>query len=331
MRIHIQNHPSQPAVFTVTEAHWAEALARAGVAPGRHRVSFGAGRPAEDFPPAAAEVEILIAGPGAIKQMLPMLQPAAAPALRLIFSVAAGVDMLPPEQMPPVPYANNRGAHAEKAGEFAAMALLMLANGMPGCIADQHQRIWGQRFTRGLRGRRLTVLGLGSMGQAAAEQAQHFGMRVTGLRTRPAPHPACERVLHTDALESVLPESEFLLIATPLTPATLRILDRRRIALLPPGAFVINIGRGPLIDQPALCDALDAGQLGGAVLDVFDPEPVPAEDRVWTTRNMVMTPHVSVDDAESYIPRSLDIFFANLAALERGAPLVTPVDFSRGY
>ena len=329
MRIHIQNHPKQPAIFNITPGQWVEALARAGQADAGHRVSFA--ETDAGFDAAAPEIEILIAGPGTVKHLLPKLQPKAAPALRLIFSVAAGVDMLPADAMPPVPYVNNRGAHAEKAGEFIAMALLMLANGMPGCIADQHNRVWGQRFTRGLRGRSLTILGLGSMGQAGAEQAKHFGMRVTGLRTRPEPHPACERVLGTDQLDTVLPETEFLLIATPLTPATHRILDRRRIALLPEGAAVINIGRGPLVEQEALCDALDAGHLSGAVLDVFDPEPVPAEDRVWTTRNMVMTPHVSVDDAESYIPRSLDIFFANLAAFERGAPLVTPVDFSKGY
>jgi glyoxylate/hydroxypyruvate reductase A len=249
----------------------------------------------------------------------------------MIFSVAAGVDTLPADQMPPVPYVNNRGAHAEKAGEFVAMALLMLANGMPDCIADQRNRVWGQRFTRGLRGRTLTVLGLGAMGGAAAEQAKHFGMVVTGLRTRPAPHSGCDRVLPTDQLDAVLPETEFLVISTPLTSATRKILDARRIALLPRGAAVVNIGRGPLVDQAALCEALDQGHLSGAVLDVFDPEPVPADDRLWTTKNMVMTPHVSVDDAVSYVPRSLDIFFANLAALERGAPLLTPVDFSRGY
>ncbi len=156
-------------------------------------------------------------------------------------------------------------------------------------------------------------------------------MRVTGIRSSPAPHPACERVLHTDALDEVLPESEFLLLSLPLTAATRRILDRRRIGLLPQGAGVVNIGRGPLIDQEALCDALDSGHIGGAVLDVFDPEPVPPGDRIWTTRHVVMTPHVSVDDAVAYIPRSLDIFFANFAAFRAGRPLLTPVDFSRGY
>jgi phosphoglycerate dehydrogenase-like enzyme len=156
-------------------------------------------------------------------------------------------------------------------------------------------------------------------------------MRVTGIRSTPRPYPACERVLGMDALDGVLPETEFLLLSCPLTAATRKILDRRRIGLLPPGAGVINIGRGPLIEQDALCDALDAGDLAGAILDVFDPEPVPSDDRIWTTRNTVMTPHVSVDDAVSYIPRSLDIFFANLAAFERGEPLVTPVDLARGY
>lgn len=329
MRIHIQNHPKQPAVFNITPHQWVEALGRAGQANAGHRVSFA--ETDAEFDAVAPDIEILVSGVGAIKRLLPKLQPDRAPALRMIFSVAAGVDTLPAAQMPPVPYVNNRGAHAEKAGEFTAMALLMLANGMPGCIADQHNRVWGQRFTRGLRGRSVTILGLGSMGQAGAEQAKHFGMRVTGLRTRPEPHPACERVLGTDQLDAVLPETEFLVIATPLTPATHHILDRRRIALLPEGAAVINIGRGPLVEQEALCDALDSGHLSGAVLDVFDPEPVPEDDRVWTTRNMVMTPHVSVDDAESYIPRSLDIFFANLAAFERGAPLLTPVDFTKGY
>jgi phosphoglycerate dehydrogenase-like enzyme len=328
MRIHIQNHPRQPAVFLVTPEHWAEAAARAGAVGQGHRVSFGAS--AVEFAAVAAEVEVLIAGPAALRHMLPALQPDHAPALRLIFSTAAGVDGLAAAEVP-VPLANNRGAHAEKAAEFVTMALLMLANGMPDCIEDQKNRHWGQRFTRGLRGRRLTVLGLGAMGGAAAVQAAHFGMRVTGIRSTPQPHPACERVVGIEALDEVLPETEFLLLSCPLTPATRKILDRRRIGLLPRGAGVVNIGRGPLIEQDALCDALDAGALAGAILDVFDPEPVPSDDRIWTTRNTVMTPHVSVDDEVTYIPRSLDIFFANLAAFERGEPLVTPVDLSRGY
>ncbi|MCB8879165.1 D-2-hydroxyacid dehydrogenase [Acidisoma cellulosilytica] len=329
MRIHIQNNPKQPAVFNVSPEQWGEALARAGKAEAGYFVSFGESD--GEFTAVGPDIDILISGPGTIKHLLPDLQPDRAPKLKMIFSVAAGIDAIPADRVPPVPYVNNRGAHAEKAGEFVAMALLMLAGGMPECIADQQNKVWGQRFTQGLRGRRATILGLGAMGGASAEQAKHFGMHVTGLRTRPAPHPACDRVLPTDDLDAVLAETDFLIISAPLTPATRKILNKDRIALMPKGAYVINIGRGPLIDQDALCDALDDGFLAGAVLDVFDPEPVPADDRVWTTRNMIMTPHVSVDDAISYVPRSLDIFFANLAALETGKPLLTPVDFSRGY
>jgi glyoxylate/hydroxypyruvate reductase A len=262
MRIHIQNHPHQPAVFLVTPEQWADAAARAGASGQGHVVSFGASE--AEFAAVAAEVEALITGPAALKHMLPALQPDRAPALRLIFSTSAGVDGLAGAEMPPVPFANNRGAHAEKAGEFVIMALLMLANGMPACIEDQKNRHWGQRFTRGLRGQRLTVLGLGAMGGAAAEQAAHFGMRVTGIRSTPRPHPACERVLGMEALDAVLPETDFLLLSCPLTPATRIILDRRRIGLLPRSAGVINIGRGPLIEQDALCDALDSGELAGA-------------------------------------------------------------------
>ncbi len=329
MHIHIQNHPKQAAVFNVSTAQWAEALARAGQTQAGHHVTFG--ETDAEFAAQVRTADILLANSRTFALLMDDMQPDRAPNLKLIFALSAGVDVIPADKMPPVPYANNRGAHAEKAGEFVAMALLMLANGMPDCIADQHNHVWKQRFTRGLRGRRATILGLGSMGGESAVHAKHFGMHVTGLRMKPEPHPACDQVLSTDALDRVLPETEFLVIATPLTPATHHILNRARIALLPKGAAVINIGRGPLIEQDALCDALDEGHLSGAVLDVFDPEPVPADHRVWTTRNMVMTPHVSVDDAVSYVPRSLDIFFANLAAIERGERLVTPVDFSRGY
>jgi len=109
------------------------------------------------------------------------------------------------------------------------------------------------------------------------------------------------------------------------------MLDRRRIALLRPGAGVVNMGRGALIDQDALCDALDTGHLGGAVLDVFTPEPVPTGHRLWTTSNLIMTPHVSADDPATYNPRSLDIFLDNLRALRNGQAMPNRFNLDRGY
>ena len=252
MRIHIQNHPRQPAVFLVTPEQWADAAARAGAVGQGHQVSFGASE--AEWAAVAAEVEVLIGGPAAFKHMVPDLRPDRAPALRLIFSTSAGVDGLSAAAMPPVPFANNRGAHAEKAGEFVIMALLMLANGMPDFIEDQKNRNWGQRFTRGLRGRRLTVLGLGAMGGAAAEQAAHFGMRVTGIRSTPQPHPACERVLGIAALDEVLPETEFLLLSCPLTDATGRssIGGGSACSRAAPGSSISVAGRSSIRMRSAM-------------------------------------------------------------------------------
>lgn len=324
MRIHVQNLQNN-LHFEITPDQWDAAMERAGER--GHEVSFTADLDAGRG--ALAGAEALVGPKGAVRALFP----AAAPRLRLIFCTNAGLDGLEPFDWLPSDAAllNNRGAHAARAGEYAIMALLMLAAHVPAFIADQRAERWEQHHAPVLAGRRLLVLGLGSLGGAAAGRAAQFGVRVTGLRANPRPHPACERVLGVDALDAALPEAEFLLLATPLTEATRGLLDRRRIGLLPPGAGVINIGRGALLDQDALCDALDEGRLGGAVLDVFTPEPVPRGHRLWTTRNLVMTPHVSADDPRTYNPLSLDLFRANVRAWREGKALPNRFDTGRGY
>ena len=324
MRIHIQNPPDDPA-FTITPALWAEAAARAGGS--GHALSFGT--TAAAFAAAIGQTEALVGD----KDILRPLLPAVAPHLRLVFVTNAGLDNLAPfDWLPPgAALCNNRGTHAEKSGEFGLMAVLMLANRVPEMVTHQRAGAWHKLWGATLAGRRLTIVGLGALGSAIAAQAARFGMHLTGVRATAAPHPACARVVRTDALDAVLPHTEFLVLACPLTPATLGLLDRRRIALLPPGAGVVNIGRGRLLDQDALCDALDAGHLSGAVLDVFEPEPVPPGHRLWTTRNLIVSPHTAADDPATYLPRSLKILFANLRALEAGAPLPTRFDPARGY
>jgi len=108
-------------------------------------------------------------------------------------------------------------------------------------------------------------------------------------------------------------------------------MDRRRLGLLPPGAGLMNIGRGGLLDQDALCDLLDSGHLSGAVLDVFTPEPLPDGHRLWTTPNVIISPHTSVDEPATYNALSLDLFFENLRALRDGRPMPNVYDTTRGY
>ena len=327
MRIHIQNLPGMIG-DTLTIAQFEAAAAQAGLPEGHHSVTVG--YTLDDFAAAIPTAEALVTSTNSTRKLFP----ADAPQLKIMFCTSAGLDPVPFAELPPgLLVLNNRGVHGPKAGEFGIMALLMLCNQMPGMIADQHAQLWNRdkRHSAVIAGRRVTVIGLGSLGGAVAEQAARFGMKVTGVRARPAPHPACERVVATEELDSVLPESEFLFLACPLTAATRNILDRRRIGLLPLGAGVVNIGRGPLIEQDALCDALESGHLAGAVLDVMVPEPVPPGHRLWTTPNLVMTPHVSSDDPLTYNARSFDVFIANLQAYEAGLPMPNSFDPVRGY
>ena len=108
-------------------------------------------------------------------------------------------------------------------------------------------------------------------------------------------------------------------------------MDRRRLGLLPPGAGLVNIGRGELTDQEAVCDLLDSGHLAGAVLDVFVPEPIPPGHRLWTTKNLIISPHTSADDPATYNAISLDLFLDNMLAFQRGFTLPNQFDTERGY
>ena len=319
MRIHVQNTANDQA-FAITPSMWAAADGQGDVSFGETEAEFLAG---------LAEAEVLLTATNALKAYYPC----PSPKLKMIFCASAGLDRLAPFDWLPdgVALLNNRGVHGARAGEYAAMALLMLAGKMPQMIAAQHAGRWEKHYASVLAGRHLTVVGTGDLGSSGARLARMFGMRTTGVRTRAVAHLDFDAVVAVDAIDSVLPQTDFLLLAAPLTPETNGMIDRRRLELLPVGAGVINIGRGALLEQDALCDLLDAGHLGGAVLDVFVPEPIPTGHRLWTTRNLVITPHVAADDPATYARHSLQIFLRNLAAFERGEPLPNRFDTARGY
>ncbi|MGH7188805.1 MAG: NAD(P)-dependent oxidoreductase [Acetobacteraceae bacterium] len=326
MRIHIQNEADNP-LFAMTAGAWQEAAGRAGENASVHELSIG--ETARDLAASLPHAEALITAPGPLAAALP----AAAPELRLIFCTTAGVDALAPfDRLPPrAALVCNRGIHGEKAGEYAIMAILMLATRLPALIAAQERGIWRPRYTPTLAGRRLVVLGLGTLGGAAAARARAFGMAVLGVSLSGRPHPACHSTLPVAALDTALAEAEFLLLACPLTALTRGMIDHRRLALLPAGAGVINIGRGAVLVEEALAAMLRAGHLGGAVLDVFGAEPLPPDHYLWQTPNLMVTPHVSADDPTTYNARTLDRFFAAIEQLRRGATPLNLVDRARGY
>jgi len=255
------------------------------------------------------------------------------PALRWIHIIGAGIEpLLPLDWLPQgVVLTNNSGVHWAKARESGMMALLALNSALPQLVSQQRRAQWKPIFTGCTAGRSVLVIGLGDMGGAVAEGAKRLGMNVTGVRLNPAPHPHADRVIGLADLDAALGLADFVVIATPLTPATHHLLDGRRLALMKPGAGLFNIGRGGCLDHDALAAALAGGHISGAVLDVFDPEPLPATSPLWSMDNVIITPHVSADDAERYLPLTFDLVFANAARLQRGEALLNVVDPVRGY
>jgi len=324
MRVHVQTFADDPE-FAITPAQWHDAAAGAGEPP--DDVSFGV-TPA-DWDAARATADILVSHTAVLRRLGTL----DAPRLRAVFVNATGVDGLAPfGWLPPgAMLLNNRGTHGQKAGEYIAMAVLMLAARLPALLAAQRAGQWRPVFSAPLAGRSATIVGTGDLGSAGARALRALGVAATGVRTVAAPHPDFADVVAVADLDAVLARTDFLVLACPLTAATKNLLDRRRLALLPAGAGVVNLGRGALLDGDALCDALDSGKVSGAVLDVFDPEPLPPGHRMWRTENLVITPHVSCDDPGSYNARSLRILFANLRALREGRPPPNRVDPDRGY
>lgn len=315
---------AEPDAFTITPAQWHAAWARAGQPP--CTVAFAT--PGPELAAAVARADTLVTGSAILARIL--AQPADLPMPRLdtVFLTAAGVDRLAGCPWPPgVRLLNNRGVHGAKLRDYMLWALLALHLRAPALAAAQAARRWQPVFTPAIAGRRLTVVGTGDLGGAAASAGHALGMAVTGISRQGRPHPHCARVLATASLDAVLPQTDILVLACPLTTATRRLLDARRLALLPAGAHLINVGRGALLDQAALLAALAAGRLGGAVLDVTDPEPPPADDALWTAPNLILTPHVSADDPAIYNDASLDLFFATI---DHPSP-PNLVDLAQGY
>jgi phosphoglycerate dehydrogenase-like enzyme len=134
-----------------------------------------------------------------------------------------------------------------------------------------------------------------------------------------------------DALDGLLPQADLVALAVPLTQESRNLLDRRRLGLMKPGAGLYNVGRAGLIDHVALAECLASGAIGGAVLDVFDPEPLPADSPLWDVHSLVVMPHVTSDDLDAYLPATYDLVFANALRLAEGETLVNCVEPERGY
>jgi len=253
--------------------------------------------------------------------------------LRWVHLTGAGVEHLAPfDWIPPgVIVTNNRGVHASKVEEFGIMAALMLATRMPQLFHAQREHRWEQIFSKSVVGQTVGIVGVGNMGGAVATGCKKLGMHTLGIRRSGGTHSAIDAMLPLQDLNRLLGESDIVFLSTPLTSETKGLMGTQQFAAMKRGAGIVNIARGGVIDAPSLMAALKAGHLSGAILDVFDLEPLPSGSPLWDMPNVVITPHCSSDDAEHYVPMTLQRVFTNVRNLVTGQPLFGVVDPLTGY
>jgi D-2-hydroxyacid dehydrogenase (NADP+) len=259
---------------------------------------------------------------------------ARAPKLKWIQLTSAGVDrFLNPELVNSnVVLTNVSGIHSTPIGEFVMEMMLMFVKKAPECFEMKQKHEW-QRFTPAvLRGKTVGIIGLGSIGQEVARLAKAFGMKV--IATRRTAKTGGARNVDTLYLSAQLPkllgESDFVVLSLPLTKETTKLIGSTELHMIKPTAYLINIGRGPIIDEPALVQALEEKLIAGAGLDVFATEPLPKDSRIWELPNVIYSPHVS-GGMEDYMERVTEVFCRNLRRYLEGKRFLNTVNKKSGY
>jgi phosphoglycerate dehydrogenase-like enzyme len=265
--------------------------------------------------------------------------PDLAPNVRWIQATSAGIGHFVKRtrydtRMPGTVFTTASGVHAEPLAEFCVMAMLMFNKGLLRMVHDQERKHWERYAGTDLVGRTMVVVGVGTIGRKVARIGRAFGMTVIGIKRDPAGIDPATLNLHElhgpHQLADVLPRAEYLVLLTPHTPETEKMIGAPELAALPAGAIVINIARGAVIDEPALVESLRSGHLGGAALDVFAEEPLTAESPLWDMPNVLVSPHSgSTSDREN--GRLTNLFCENLRRFIEGEPLLNVLDMEKLY
>jgi len=331
IHVHLENYTSKPQVFWLTP-ELLRATRRAHPASG---VRFTLGNDLYRLKKQLASATVLVTSSDVIRDPRFPRQDlrTAAPRLQFVHLIGAGVEgVLPLDWLPRgVHLTNNSGVHVDKAREFLLMALLALNARLPAIVSNQRRSRWQQIFTPLIRGKTLTVIGLGDMGRAAVAAGRQLGLRVIGVRRSGRGVAGVERVYRPAQLRAALRGADFAVIAAPLTKASAGLVDRAALSAMKPGAGLINIGRAGVLDHRALTELLKTGRLGGAILDVFPTEPLPAASRLWSAPNLIVNPHVSSDDAARYMLDTMGLVCRNIVRLRAGRRLDNIVQRQRGY
>lgn len=259
---------------------------------------------------------------------------AAATRLRWVQTPVASLErmMFPALIEHPLTLTNMAGIYSDQIADHVLGFILMFARS----LHTYHRRQWAREWQPGapvihLPDSTLGVLGLGGIGAEVARRGQAVGMRVLAVDAKPRPKPAfVDELWPSDRLEDLLRAADFLVICVPYAPETIKLIRRAQIQLMKPSAYLINIARGVVVDMADLTAALQAGEIAGAGLDVFEVEPLPADHPLWGMENVLITPHAAWTSAHTPA-RRVGVFVENLRRFVNGEPLHNIVDKQRWY
>lgn len=291
-----------------------------------------AGSTLEAFEKAAPEAEVILnwSGPRPLLRSVFL----ACPRLRWVHSRSAGLDktLFPELIESPIPLTNGTGVFSQSLGEFVLAAVLYFAKDFPRMLRNQRAKRWEPFDVDEIAFQTAGIVGYGDIGRAAARRLRSMGMKVLALkRHAPAsPDPFITQFYKPEEMAAMLGQCDYVVVAAPLTPETHHMISDAQFAAMKPSAIVINVGRGPVIDQAALVRALSSKRIRGAGLDVFEQEPIPAGDPIWQLDNVLISPHCA-DNTKDWLNDAMRFFLTQYSRFEKGEPLENIVQKHLGY
>ncbi|KAL7473828.1 hypothetical protein ACHAXS_014467 [Conticribra weissflogii] len=274
---------------------------------------------------------LFVSHPQAREPLVEVLQ--AFPSIEWVHTRSAGIDFIASEGLAKstVELTNAKGVFSSTLAEYCMMACAYFAKDLPRLMRQKGESKWEQYPILEIRGATLGVLGYGDIGRASAKLAKAYGMRVLGVKRKVAEDEYCDKMYGMDGLEEVVAESDYVLVSLPLTERTRGMISKEVLGHCKPSAVVINVGRGPIIDEDALIEALQNGTIKGAALDVMTVEPLPKESPLWKLSNVLLSPH-NMDMTLTFMRESTEFFVnENLPRFMREMELLNPVDKVAGY
>ncbi len=256
------------------------------------------------------------------------------PKVRWVHSRSAGLDtvLFPELVASPVLLTNGSGVFSQSLGEFALAMVLYFAKDFPRMIRSQRARRWEQFDVDAIAGQSAGIVGYGDIGRAVAARLRAMGMKVLALKRHPpaTPDPLIARFYRPSELLDMLAECDYVVASAPLTAETRHMLSDAQFAAMKPSAVVINVGRGPVVDQMALVRAVHEHKIRGAGLDVFEQEPIPEDDPVWSLENVFISPHCA-DHTHDWLDQAMRFFLRQYQRFQNGESLENVVDKVLGY